>query len=186
MTYAEAMRRFGTDRPDLRIPLELVDLGDVMKAVEFKVFAGPANDPEGRVAALRVPGVRDQPQGYRRLHQVCRQLRRTRAGLHQGQRRGRRSRGSAVTDPQVPARRRRRGDRRAHAVADGDLVFFGADKATSSTITGCAARQAGRGPRPGRGRLGAGLGGRFPDVRAGCEEQSLDGAASPVHRADSR
>jgi aspartyl-tRNA synthetase len=56
MTYAESMRRFGTDRPDLRIPLELVDLGDVMKAVEFKVFSGPANDPDGRIAALRVPG----------------------------------------------------------------------------------------------------------------------------------
>ncbi len=56
MTYAESMLRFGTDRPDLRIPLELVDLGDVMQSVEFKVFAGPANDPQGRVAALRVPG----------------------------------------------------------------------------------------------------------------------------------
>ncbi|MDH3561758.1 MAG: aspartate--tRNA ligase, partial [Gammaproteobacteria bacterium] len=56
LSYAEAMNRFGTDRPDLRIPLELVDLGDVMKDVEFKVFAGPANDPRGRVAALRVPG----------------------------------------------------------------------------------------------------------------------------------
>jgi len=56
MSYAESMRRFGTDRPDLRIPLELVDLGDVMKAVEFKVFSGPANDPHGRIAALRVPG----------------------------------------------------------------------------------------------------------------------------------
>ena len=56
MTYAESMQRFGTDRPDLRIPLELVDLVDVMQAVEFKVFAGPANDPDGRIAALRVPG----------------------------------------------------------------------------------------------------------------------------------
>lgn len=56
MSYAESMRRFGTDRPDLRIPLELVDLGDVMQAVEFKVFSGPANDPDGRIAALRVPG----------------------------------------------------------------------------------------------------------------------------------
>jgi len=56
ITYAESMQRFGTDRPDLRIPLELVDLGDVMKAVEFKVFSGPANDPDGRIAALRVPG----------------------------------------------------------------------------------------------------------------------------------
>ncbi len=56
MSYHEAVRRFGTDRPDLRIPLELVDLGDVMQTVEFKVFSGPANDPDGRVAALRVPG----------------------------------------------------------------------------------------------------------------------------------
>ena len=56
ISYAESMQRFGTDRPDLRIPLELVDLGDVMKAVEFKVFSGPANDPDGRIAALRVPG----------------------------------------------------------------------------------------------------------------------------------
>jgi aspartyl-tRNA synthetase len=56
MHYAEAMQRFGTDRPDLRIPLELADLGDVMRDVEFKVFSGPAADPQGRVAALRVPG----------------------------------------------------------------------------------------------------------------------------------
>jgi aspartyl-tRNA synthetase len=55
MTYQEAMRRFGSDRPDLRCPLELVDVGDLMQQVEFKVFAGPANDPKGRIAALRVP-----------------------------------------------------------------------------------------------------------------------------------
>ncbi|HKJ95388.1 MAG TPA: aspartate--tRNA ligase [Gammaproteobacteria bacterium] len=56
MTYAEAVERFGIDRPDLRIPLELVTVGDLMTGVEFKVFAGPAADPRGRVAALRVPG----------------------------------------------------------------------------------------------------------------------------------
>jgi len=55
LTYAEAMRRFGSDRPDLRCPLELVDVGDLMRGVDFKVFAGPAADPHGRVAALRVP-----------------------------------------------------------------------------------------------------------------------------------
>ncbi len=54
MTYAEAMQRFGTDRPDLRIPLELVDVADLMNGVEFKVFAGPAADPDGRVAALKL------------------------------------------------------------------------------------------------------------------------------------
>ncbi|RLA24986.1 MAG: aspartate--tRNA ligase [Gammaproteobacteria bacterium] len=55
MTYAEAMSRFGSDKPDLRIPLELVDIAEEMKDVEFKVFSGPANDPNGRVVALRVP-----------------------------------------------------------------------------------------------------------------------------------
>lgn len=55
MSYEEAMRRYGSDKPDLRIPLELVDVADVMQPVEFKVFSGPANDPDGRVAALRVP-----------------------------------------------------------------------------------------------------------------------------------
>ena len=55
MTHAEAMQRFGTDKPDLRIPLELVEVADLMDSVEFKVFAGPAKDAEGRVAALRLP-----------------------------------------------------------------------------------------------------------------------------------
>ena len=56
MTYAEAVERFGIDRPDLRIPMELVTVGDLLTEVDFKVFAGPATDPRGRVAALRVPG----------------------------------------------------------------------------------------------------------------------------------
>jgi len=55
MSYAEAISRFGVDRPDLRIPLELIDLADIMKDVEFKVFSGPAQDPKGRIVALRVP-----------------------------------------------------------------------------------------------------------------------------------
>jgi len=55
MTYQEAISRFGIDRPDLRIPLELVDIADDMKAVDFKVFSGPANDPKGRVVAMRLP-----------------------------------------------------------------------------------------------------------------------------------
>ncbi|OAI09886.1 aspartate--tRNA ligase [Methylomonas lenta] len=55
MSYAEAMRRYGSDRPDLRIPLELVDIAEEMREVDFKVFSGPANDPHGRVVAMRVP-----------------------------------------------------------------------------------------------------------------------------------
>ena len=56
MTYLEAMQRYGTDRPDLRNPLELVEVGDLVKQVDFKVFSGPANQAGGRVAALRLPG----------------------------------------------------------------------------------------------------------------------------------
>ncbi len=55
MTYAEAMRDYASDKPDLRIPMKLVDVADIMQAVEFKVFSSPAQDPKGRVAALRVP-----------------------------------------------------------------------------------------------------------------------------------
>ena len=55
MSYAEAMLRYGTDRPDLRNPLELIEVSDLMKKVEFKVFSGPANMDNGRVAALRMP-----------------------------------------------------------------------------------------------------------------------------------
>ena len=56
MTYQVAMERYGSDKPDLRIPLELVEVSDLVKDVEFKVFATPANDPRSRVAALKVPG----------------------------------------------------------------------------------------------------------------------------------
>ena len=56
ITYAEAMRLYGSDKPDLRIDLKLVDIADLMKSAEFKVFSGPANDEDSRVVALRVPG----------------------------------------------------------------------------------------------------------------------------------
>lgn len=56
MPYSEAIDRFGSDKPDLRIPLELVEVKDLMAGVDFKVFSGPANDPKGRVTALKVPG----------------------------------------------------------------------------------------------------------------------------------
>jgi len=56
MPYSEAMRRYGSDKPDLRNPLELVDIADLVKDIEFKVFSGPANDAKGRVAVIKVPG----------------------------------------------------------------------------------------------------------------------------------
>lgn len=60
MTYAEAMDKYGSDKPDLRIPLEFVNIKEDMKNEEFKVFSGPANDPEARVVAMCVPGGNDK------------------------------------------------------------------------------------------------------------------------------
>ncbi|MDH3900051.1 MAG: aspartate--tRNA ligase [Gammaproteobacteria bacterium] len=131
MTYAESMERFGTDRPDLRIPLELVDLGDVMKEVEFKVFAGPANDPNGRIAALRVPGggeisrkdIDDYTKyvgkyGARGLAYIkVNELAARRDGLQSPILK-------FLPDEVVEAIVSRTG------VEDGDLIFFGADRAS--------------------------------------------------------
>ena len=60
MPFSEAMSKYGSDKPDLRIPLAMVDVADLMQSVEFKVFSGPAKDPEGRVAALKVEGGNDK------------------------------------------------------------------------------------------------------------------------------
>ena len=131
MTYAESMLRFGTDRPDLRIPLQLVDLGDVMKSVEFKVFAGPANDPLGRIAALRVPGgagiSRKDIDGY--THYVGQYGARGLAYIKVNDvAAGRDGLQSPILkflpDDVVTAIVERT------AVQNGDLVFFGADQAT--------------------------------------------------------
>jgi aspartyl-tRNA synthetase len=131
LAYADAMQRFGTDRPDLRIPLELVDLGDVMQAVEFKVFAGPANDPGGRVAALRVPGgcdiSRKDIDGY--TDYVAKYGARGLAYIKVNDvAAGREGLQSPILkflpDDVVEAIVARTG------VADGDLVFFGADRTT--------------------------------------------------------
>ncbi len=119
MTYADAMRDYGSDKPDLRVPLKLTELTDLMKAVDFKVFRAAADLPNGRVAALRVPGGGSaDAQGDRRLHGVRQDLRRGRARLHQGQRREQAERGrAAVADRQVPAVRRAGRDPRAHRCA---------------------------------------------------------------------
>jgi aspartyl-tRNA synthetase len=63
MSYAEAMRRYGSDKPDLRVSLELTELTDAVRDVDFKVFSGPASRPDGRVAALRIPGGGEMSRG---------------------------------------------------------------------------------------------------------------------------
>ena len=130
MSYAEAMSRYGTDRPDLRIPLGLVDLGELMTGVDFKVFAGPANDPEGRVACLRVPGggslSRKEIDDYTAFvgKYGARGLAYIKVNEVQAGREGLQSPIlKFLPDEVVSAIVERTG------VVDGDLIFFGADRA---------------------------------------------------------
>lgn len=134
MTYADAMRRFGSDKPDLRNPLELVDVADLMDKVEFKVFAGPAKDPKGRIAALCIPGGAAMPRSqideytkfvgiygakglaYIKVNDV--------GNIHNGE-------GSGLQSPIVkflPDDALKAIIERTGA-GNGDLIFFGADKA---------------------------------------------------------
>jgi aspartyl-tRNA synthetase len=131
MTYGEAMNRFGSDRPDLRVPLELVDVGDLMRDVEFKVFAGPAKDPHGRVAALCLPRggelTRKEIDEYTRFVGIygARGLAYIKVNSVADGREGLQSPIlKFLPDEAVKEILQRTG------AADGDLIFFGADKAT--------------------------------------------------------
>jgi aspartyl-tRNA synthetase len=130
MSYQEAMQRFGSDKPDLRIDLELIDVGDLMEGVDFKVFAGPAKDPQGRVAALRLPKgcelTRKEIDDYTKFVSIygARGL----AYIKVNERsKGRDGLQSPILkflpDDVVEEIMQRTG------AEDGDLVFFGADKA---------------------------------------------------------
>jgi aspartyl-tRNA synthetase len=131
ITYDESMERYGSDQPDLRVPLELVDLRDLMQDVEFKVFSGPAKDPHGRVAALHVPGgaalSRKQIDGYTKFVAIygarglayvkVNELAKGREGLQSPILK-------FLPDAAVNGILERTGAK------DGDLIFFGADKAS--------------------------------------------------------
>ena len=131
MSYQEAMRRFGSDRPDLRCPLELVDVADLMTGVDFKVFSGPAKDPKGRVAALRLPKgcelTRKEIDDYTKFVGIygARGLAYIKVNDWSGQ--GREGLQSPILkflpDQAVDGIMQRTG------AEDGDLIFFGADKA---------------------------------------------------------
>jgi aspartyl-tRNA synthetase len=130
MSYAEAMRRYGSDKPDLRVPLELVDVADLVARCDFKVFAGPANDPKGRVAAVCVPGggglTRKEIDEYTAY--VARYGAKGLAYIKVNERaRGRDGLQSPVIkfldDAAVAGILERTG------AADNDLIFFGADSA---------------------------------------------------------
>src|SRR5579872_6772316 len=130
MTFAEAMRRYGSDKPDLRIPLELADVADLVRDCDFKVFAGPAKDPKGRVTALRVPNgaalPRSQIDDYTAF--VARYGAKGLAYIKVNERaKGRDGLQSPIvkflSDAAVAGVLERTG------AQDGDLVFFGADTA---------------------------------------------------------
>ena len=132
MTYAEAIRRFGSDRPDLRVPLELVDVGDLMREVDFKVFSGPANDPEGRIAALRLPQggelSRKEIDDYAKFVSIYGARGLAYIKVNEWRAKGREGLQSPILkflpDAAVDGIMSRTGGQ------DGDLIFFGADKAT--------------------------------------------------------
>jgi aspartyl-tRNA synthetase len=130
MSYAEALGRFGSDKPDLRVTLELSELTDAVRDVDFKVFSGPANQPEGRVAALRIPGggemSRGEIDGYADFVKIygakglayikCNEIAKGRDGLQ-----------SPIVK-NLHDRALRTIIERTGAI-DGDLIFFGADRA---------------------------------------------------------
>ncbi len=130
MPYAEAMARFGSDRPDLRNPLELTELSDLMGEVEFKVFAAPARDPRGRVAALRVPGgaalTRKQIDDYTDFVAIygAKGLAYIKVNDTAQGREGLQSPILKFLPDHVVHELMRRTE-----AVDGDLIFFGADKA---------------------------------------------------------
>lgn len=130
LSFAEALLRFGTDRPDLRNPLELVEVGDLMEDVEFKVFASPARDTQGRVAALRAPGggklTRKQIDGYTEFVSIygAKGLAYIKINERAAGKDGLQSPILKFLPDEVVADILSRTE-----AEDGDLVFFGADKA---------------------------------------------------------
>jgi aspartyl-tRNA synthetase len=132
LTYAESMRRFGSDRPDLRVPLELIDVGDLMAGVDFKVFAEPAQDPDGRVVALRLPRggelSRKEIDGYTQFVSIYGAKGLAYIKVNAWAEKGREGLQSPILKF-LPDRAVDAIMTRTEAV-DGDLVFFGADKTT--------------------------------------------------------
>ena len=130
MRYDDAIRDYGIDKPDLRVPLKLVELTDVMKDVEFKVFAGPANSAGGRVCALRLPGggalPRSQVDGYGEMAKTLGAKGLAWIKVNE------RSRGAAGLQSPIVKNLHEKAIaevlRRCEA-HDGDLILFGADQA---------------------------------------------------------
>ena len=188
LSHADALARYGTDRPDLRIPLELTELTDLMKEVEFKVFSAPASHPAGRVAALNIPAggglsraqidqytefVKQFGAGglaYIKVNDAGPEVADLRAGLH--------SPILKFLPDQVLGEILKRS-----GANSGDLIFFGADKSTIvNDALGRIAPQSRRRPRAGRSGLETLVGGGLP--AGGLERRSaaMGIPAPPIHR----
>jgi aspartyl-tRNA synthetase len=184
MAYEDAMRDYGVDKPDLRVPLKLAELTDIVKDVDFKVFSGPANAGGGRVAALCVPGggtlTRGEIDGYtdyvRGLGAKGLAWIKVNA-LDKG--------AEGLQSPIVkffplPVLNEILSRTKAKA---GDLIFFGADKAEAcNACLGALRQKIGHEARPRGERLAAALGGGFPDVRVRRGIQAMESPPPSVYQ----
>ncbi len=189
MTFGDAMRDYGSDKPDLRVPLKLTELTDLMKTGRLQAVPRRRRPPERpRRGAQRSGRSHADTQGDRRLHDVREDLRRRRPRLHQGERRRQGERGRpAVAGGQVSLARCAEGHPRAHRGPDRRPHFLrGRPRQGRQRRPGSAARQGRPRARPRAAGLEAVVGRRFPDVRVRRGQQDLGGAAPPVHRAEGR
>ena len=189
MTFAEAMGKYGSDKPDLRVPLELTELTDLMKTVDFKVFRAAADLPNGRVAALRVPGggtlSRKEIDDYTAFVKIYGAGGLAYIKVNDVTKVNDEGLQSPIVkflpEPVLREILARTG------AQNGDLVFFGADREkVVNDALGRAARQGRPRPRPGREGLEAAVGRRLPDVRVRRGEEDLGRAPPSVHRAEGR
>jgi len=186
MSYAEAMREYGSDKPDLRVPMKLTELTEVMKGVEFKVFSGPANTPAHRVAGLLVPKGGELTRGEIDAYTEF-------VGIY-GARglawikfndiaKGREGMQSPIV--------KNLSDAALKAVVDlsgaksGDLMFFGAGK-NKIVNDALGALRVKTGHEKGAAQLEAAVGGGLPDVRVRRGGKALERNAPPVHRTEGR
>jgi aspartyl-tRNA synthetase len=189
MRFADAMRDYGSDKPDLRVPLKLTELTDLMKTVDFKVFRAAADLPNGRVAALRIPGggtlTRKEIDDYTAFTAIYG------------------ARGLAYIKVNDAAQPNETGLQspivkflsadvlraivERTGAATGDLIFFGADKEKIvNDALGALRARVGHEPRSLGAGLEAAVGRRLPDVRARRRVEDVGGAPSPVHGAQGR
>ncbi len=193
MQYSEAMRRFGSDKPDLRVKLEFTDLTDAVKDVDFKVFSTPANTKDGRVAALRVPKggelSRGEIDGYTEFVRIygakglawikVNDVAKGRDGLQCPIVKN-------LHDAAIArdSRAHRRARRRHHLLRGGPRE--GGERQPRRAASEDRPLGIRQGERPARDRLEAAVGGRLPDVRIRRGRQPLRRRASSVHEPEGR